>query len=54
MRSMESLASGIQLADENLDQRTARFMSDENYARYDKIRAAYDPDQLFCSWPSRP
>jgi FAD/FMN-containing dehydrogenase len=54
MRAMESLASGIQLADENLDHRTARFMSDENYARYDKIRAAYDPDQLFCSWPSRP
>ena len=54
MRAMEHLSTGIQLADENLEQRTARFMSEENYARYDEIRAAYDPGHLFHSWASRP
>ncbi len=54
MREMEHLSTGIQLADENLERRTGRFMSDQNYARYDKIRADYDPDQLFYSWASRP
>ena len=38
MREMEPLASGIQLADENLAARPARFVSDENLARLDAIR----------------
>ena len=40
MREMEHLSSGIQLADENLGERPARFVSDENLARLDEIRAA--------------
>lgn len=53
MREMEHLASGIQLADENLGQRPARFVSEENLARLDEVRAAYDPDGLFHPWMGR-
>jgi FAD/FMN-containing dehydrogenase len=54
MREMEDLASGIQLADENLGQRPARFVSEENLARLDAVRAEYDPQGLFHSWMGRP
>ena len=50
MAAMSHLATGIQLADENLGQRPARFASDEAMVRLDKVRAAYDPDGLFNSW----
>ena len=53
MRGMEHLASGIQLADENLGRRPAGFVSDENMARLDRIRAARDPDGLFHEWMGR-
>jgi len=54
MREMESLASGIQLADENLARRPARFVSEENLRRLDELRRRYDPDGLFCPWMGRP
>ncbi|HEX7279798.1 MAG TPA: FAD-binding oxidoreductase [Solirubrobacterales bacterium] len=54
MREMEHLASGIQLADENLGRRPARFVSEENLARLDEVRARYDPDGLFHEWMGRP
>ena len=47
MREMEPLSSGIQLADENLGRRPARFVSDEHLRRLDEMRARYDPDGLF-------
>jgi FAD/FMN-containing dehydrogenase len=53
MAAMSNLASGIQLADENLGQRPARFASDEAMVRLDKVRASYDPDGLFHSWMGR-
>jgi FAD/FMN-containing dehydrogenase len=53
MAAMSHLATGIQLADENLGRRPARFASDEAMARLDKARAAYDPDGLFNSWMGR-
>ncbi|MGE0066176.1 MAG: FAD-binding oxidoreductase [Solirubrobacterales bacterium] len=53
MGEMEGLASGIQLADENLGQRPARFASDANMARLDEVRARYDPDGLFHAWMGR-
>ncbi|HEX7244155.1 MAG TPA: FAD-binding oxidoreductase [Solirubrobacterales bacterium] len=53
MREMEHLASGIQLADENLGNRPARFVSEERMARLDEVRAAYDPDGLFHPWMGR-
>jgi FAD/FMN-containing dehydrogenase len=54
MREMEPQASGIQLADENLGARPARFVSDENLARLDAVRATYDPGGLFHPWMGRP
>lgn len=51
---MAHLSSGIQLADENLGRRPARFVSDENLARLDEVRATYDPDGLFHPWMGRP
>jgi FAD/FMN-containing dehydrogenase len=53
MREMEGLASGIQLADENLGRRPARFVSDESLARLDEVRAKYDPEGLFHPWMGR-
>lgn len=53
MAVMSHLATGIQLADENLGQRPARFATDEAMVRLDKARATYDPDGLFNSWMGR-
>jgi hypothetical protein len=54
MAEMAHLATGIQLADENLGERPMRFVSDRNLQRLDEIRDRYDPDGLFCSWMGRP
>ncbi len=54
MREMQPQASGIQLADENLCNRPARFLSDESFARLDELRAKWDPDGRFHSWMGRP
>ena len=54
MRELEPLASGIQLADENLGLRPGRFVTAENLARLDELRAAHDPDGLFHPWMGRP
>jgi FAD/FMN-containing dehydrogenase len=53
MAAMAHLSSGIGLADENLGRRSAKFATDENMARLDRIRAKYDPDGLFHSWMGR-
>jgi FAD/FMN-containing dehydrogenase len=53
MAAMSRLASGIQLADENLGERTAKFATDDNMARLDKVRAQYDPHDRFFSWMGR-
>jgi FAD/FMN-containing dehydrogenase len=53
MRELEGLASGIQLADENLGRRPARFASDANMARLDALRTTWDPDGLFHPWMGR-
>jgi FAD/FMN-containing dehydrogenase len=54
MREMEHLATGIQLADENLGERPARFVTDESRRRLDEIRARYDPGGRFHSWMGGP
>jgi FAD/FMN-containing dehydrogenase len=54
MRDMQPLATGIQLADENLGARPARFVSDDNLRRLDELRAKYDPEGRFHSWMGRP
>jgi len=53
MEAMSHLAVGIQLADENLGQRPARFATDEAMAKLDRARSQYDPDGLFNSWAGR-
>ena len=53
MREMEHLATGIQLADENLGMRPARFATEENMARLDRVRERYDPEGLFHAWMGR-
>lgn len=54
MSAMQNHAVGIQLADENLGKRPARFMKDENLTRLDSLRAKYDPSGLFRPWMGRP
>ena len=54
MRSLEPLASGIQLADENLGARPFPFMSDANYRRLEVLRRKYDPDGRFFSYMGAP
>ena len=53
MQAMEPIATGIQLADENLINRPHRFVTDENLRRLDQIKAVYDPEGLFVSWLGR-
>lgn len=53
MKDMGEHARGIQLADENLGNRPARFTKDENLRRLDGLRAKYDPGGLFRAWGGR-
>ncbi len=53
MAAMAHLATGIQLADENLGQRPAKFATDENMDRLDRVRQQYDPAGRFHSWMGR-
>lgn len=53
MAEMAHLATGVQLADENLGQRPARFATDASMARLDTVRAQYDPQGRFHSWMGR-
>ena len=51
MRRLEPFSEGIQLADENLLARPhARYLSEENSARLEALRAEWDPDGLFHSY----
>jgi FAD/FMN-containing dehydrogenase len=54
MRAMAPLGKGIQLADENLARRPARFMDPANLAKFDAVRAKYDPAGRFHEWQARP
>ncbi len=54
LREMEHLASGCQLADENLGQRPARFVIETNMKKLDQLRALHDPQSRFQPWMGRP
>jgi hypothetical protein len=54
MAAMSHLATCTALADENLGRRPAKFITDQNMARLDAVRAAYDPEKRFHSWMGRP
>lgn len=53
MQAMAAHGKGIQLADENLGRRPARFMAEANLARLDRIRAERDPEGRFHAWMGR-
>jgi len=53
MRAMEPVATGIQLADENLGRRPARFVSAAHLERLDAVRAERDPEGRFHAWMGR-
>ncbi len=53
MAAMSHLATGIQLADENLGQRPAPFATDESMTRLDRNRATFDPAGRFHPWMGR-
>jgi hypothetical protein len=53
MKALESWSQGIQLADENLARRPAKFVSDANMVRLDQARAKYDPQRRFHPWMGR-
>jgi hypothetical protein len=53
MAGMSHLTTGISLADENLCRRPARFITESNMTRLDKVRSVYDPDSRFHSWLGR-
>lgn len=53
MGAMAEHSQGIQLADENLGKRPARFMRDEKLAKLNRIRAKYDPEGRFQAWMGR-
>jgi len=53
MRALAPWSQGIQLADENLGRRPARFVTDANMARLDQARAKYDPQGRFHAWMGR-
>lgn len=54
MRGLEAYSAGVQLGDENIGKRPARFVSDANLGRLDQIRAKYDPEGRFHTWMGRP
>jgi FAD/FMN-containing dehydrogenase len=54
MRGLEPLASGIQLADENLAARPFRFLAPANFNRLQSLRTKYDPTGLFHSYMVAP
>lgn len=54
MRELEPLATGIQLADENLAARPFRFLSDGSAVRLEAIRARRDPHGMFHSYMAAP
>jgi FAD/FMN-containing dehydrogenase len=54
MTEMAPHADGIQLADENLGRRPARFLKDANMTRLDQLREKFDPEGIFRAWAGRP
>lgn len=50
MRRLEPFSAGCYLGDSDLTVRPARFMSDEAWDRFRRIRADRDPDRLFAGY----
>ena len=50
MQRWETVSEGVYLGDSDLRRRPDRFMSDQNFARLEDLRAQRDADRLFCSY----
>lgn len=50
MADLEPVTVGQYLGDSDLSRRQLRFMSDDNWARLQKLRARHDPDGLFVGY----
>lgn len=50
MARLDPLSNGTALADENLVERPARFLSEENERRLEGLRSRHDPEGLFLSY----
>ena len=53
IQKIQRYGLGIQLADENLGRRPARFMADTNLEQLDILRDRYDPTKLLRDWMGR-
>jgi hypothetical protein len=49
MKELEPFSEGIQVADENLAARPARFLADANYRQLEALRTKHDPGGVFHS-----
>ena len=49
-RGLAELGKGVYLGDTDFTRRSDRFLSAENFARLEEIRARRDPDGRFCSY----
>ncbi len=47
---LAALGKGVYLGDTDFTRRADRFLSPENFARLQEIRARRDPDGRFCSY----
>ena len=54
MKDLEPFSEEIQVADENLAARPARFLTDENHRRLEMLRVKHDPAGVFHSHMGRP
>jgi hypothetical protein len=50
LRKLARLGKGAYLGDTDFSRRPDRFLSEENLARLQEIRARGDPDELFCDY----
>lgn len=53
-RALEPVTKGVYLGDADLLGRGGKFMADANFARLQRIRAAYDPDRMFPDYRVKP
>jgi FAD binding domain len=50
MRALAPIGKGLYLGDSDFTRRSAKFMTDENYARLEILRETWDPSRLFVGY----
>ncbi|WP_214201405.1 FAD-binding oxidoreductase [Novosphingobium profundi] len=54
MRALSDIAIGGQMNDENMLQHRQKYLSEEAYARFEKLRLKHDPEGIFAGWLGSP